>query len=740
MEQDSNSFIESNSQSSELIDRLVNLLVEVDVTESVTDNLEILATMFVDAEVSSNKEAIKTVELPVTDDRELTIEVVEELLAETIIEPEVLSIEEDDRSLAEGQIKFSPEIPKQEIKEEQKNDRSTTEKNKIDDSEKILETANAVNALIPLMVELLNSKIDFSKDAILEAVAPEIDRLIEQRTAEDAQKMGTALAPILPKAIGIEILSSPQQIAKAIAPEVALAIQEQIRLDRNSISRALGSEMGKAIKNQIELERDAMVDALYPVIGDTVSKYMVDVVKNINEKVEQALTPKGIERKIRAKLQGVSEAELILQEAIQYEVQAIFLIHKASGAIVEEVQSPQLKQKLESDLLAGMLTAIRSFVNDCISLDRTSELNEIEYGDAKIMLEVGGYCYLAAIVKGEPSKQFIANLRETLSQIILVHGETIENYDGDPRTIPSSIQTALSQLLENKTISAKKKKPLALLVLLGIILLAIGIPWGISLHRQSITSQIDRELYATPELSVYRLNSTIKGGKLILTGRVGSDYLKTQAETIVAKIAKREKLIVENQIVAAEVPIDPTLVGAEIQRTTDIINQREGVAIVADYQPKKLTIRGVVIDDRGLAEITQAFQAIPSIDTIVVQTSPKLPQINQRIYFPSNNTEIDLGKITQILREIASTLQDNPRLQLRIIGHADISGETEKNRQLKEKRAANIKLALADLGIEADRLHAIASSQPPPAVSGQNSLALSRCVRFELFIRNKTEQ
>jgi outer membrane protein OmpA-like peptidoglycan-associated protein len=739
MEQNSSNFIESNSQSSELLDRLVNLLVEIEATESVTDNLEILAKMFVAEESSSNIEAIETVELPIEDDRSLQLAVVEEIQTETIINPEAISGKEDDRNVPKVRVESNPEIPKQEIKEEQKSRRSTTETNKIDDPEKILETANAVNALIPLIVELLNSKMDFSKDTILEAVAPEIDRLIEQRTAEDSKKMGTALAPIIPEAIEIEIRSSPQQIAKAIAPEVALAIQEQIRLDRNSISRALGSEMGRAIKNQIELERDAMVDALYPVIGNTVSKYMVDVVRNINEKVEQALTPKGIERKIRAKLQGVSEAELILQEAIQYEVQAIFLIHKTSGAIVEEVQSPQLAQKLESDLLAGMLTAIRSFVNDCISLDRNSELNQIEYGDAKIILEVGGYCYLAVIVKGEPSKQFIANIRETLSQIILVHGETIETYDGNPRNIPSSIQTSLSQLLENKTISAKKKKPTALLAILGIILLAIGIPWGISLHRQNITSQIDRELYAAPELSVYRLNSTIKGGKLILTGRVGSEYLKTQAGTIAATIAEREKLALDNQIVAAEVPIDPTLAGAEIQRTTDLLNQKEGVAIVADYQPKNLTIRGVVLENRGLAEITRAFQAIPSIDTIVVRTSPELPQTSQRIYFAPNAATIDLGTTAQILREIVSTLQDNPRLHLRIIGHADISGETEKNRQLKEKRAANVKLALVNLGIEADRLHALASSQPPSSVSGQNSLALSRCVRFELFIRNKIE-
>ena len=126
-----------------------------------------------------------------------------------------------------------------------------------------------------------------------------------------------------------------------------------MRIDRESISRSIGPEMGKAIKAQIELERDAMVDALYPVIGSTIAKYMVEVVNAINEKVENALSIEGIKRKIRAKIQGVSEAELILQEAIPYEVQAIFLIHKGSGLIIRELQ-PDLAHQLESDLLAGM--------------------------------------------------------------------------------------------------------------------------------------------------------------------------------------------------------------------------------------------------------------------------------------------------------------------------------------------------------------------------------------------------
>ena len=78
-----------------------------------------------------------------------------------------------------------------------------------------------------------------------------------------------------------------------------------------------------------------------------------------------------------------------MQEAIPYEVQAIFLIHKASGLVIGELQ-PDLAHHLESDLLAGMLTAIRSFATDLIA--ESSELDEIDYGESKIILEVAGYC------------------------------------------------------------------------------------------------------------------------------------------------------------------------------------------------------------------------------------------------------------------------------------------------------------------------------------------------------------
>src|SRR5919199_519506 len=206
----------------------------------------------------------------------------------------------------------------------------------------IYEPAELINLLLPLIAEILTLKVTDSREDIARAIAPVVDEMIQRRAQQDIVAISTALAPVIPEAVAKQVLNSPGALAKALGPE-----------------------MGTAIKEQIMLERDAMVDALYPVIGSTISKYMAEAIQSINDKVENTFSMEGFSRKIRAKMQGISEAELIFREAMPFTVQAMFLIHKASGLVIAEVQ-PSDSQRLESEMVAGMLTAIRSFVNDVI--------------------------------------------------------------------------------------------------------------------------------------------------------------------------------------------------------------------------------------------------------------------------------------------------------------------------------------------------------------------------------------
>ena len=599
------------------------------------------------------------------------------------------------------------------------------------DPQKLVEV---VNSLIPLIVELVQFKLEDSQTEIIKTVRPVIDRLIEERIAEDSQKMATAIAPILPSAISKGIDLTPEAIAKAIAPEIALSIAEQIRLDENSISQTLGPEMGKAIKTQIELERDAMVDALYPVIGSTISKYMVEVVREINSKVESTLSPQGIKRKIRAKIRGVSEAELILQESVGYCVRAIFLIDKDSGLVVREIQQPG--ESLDSEMIAGMLTAIRSFANDCITSG--SELDTINYGDWQIPLEVAGYCYLAVVVKGESTKQFRNQMRRVLGEIVVEHGNLIKNYDGNLASVPPEIDTQLEQLIPSDGDKSSKSSSPVLLWLLILILGAIFIPWGIVNYRARSARRIERtaavKLDAAPELSVYRIVPEVSRGRLVVTGRVPSQYLRDRAATIVREIAEQNDLVLNDRITTVDVPVDPSLLTGEINRLTELFDRQPEVAIDTNYQPKTLTVTGFVSHHSDRQTIARAFSNIPGVDRVIFDLNA-LPIVEQRIYFESGEIDLNFADNTSKIDAVEQLLTRYPRLHLKLVAHSDGTGSLELDREIGEKRCQTVKTALVARGIEPKRVIARCDLLLLPAnTSDPQATWTNRYVSFEPFV------
>lgn len=543
--------------------------------------------------------------------------------------------------------------------------------------------------------------------------------------------MSEAIAHILPTAIAQEIANFPQEIAKAIAPEMALAIQNQIKLDQEAIPQTLGPEMGKAIKNQIEVERDAMIDALYPVIGNTISKYMVELAKSINEKVENALSIDGVRRKIKAKIKGVSEAELILQESITFSVEAVLLIHKSSGLVISQIQSPSSPLQ-EIDLFAGMLTAIRSFVNDCVASEGTvSELHEIEYDDYKIILEVAGYCYLAVLIKGETSRNFINKIRKTLSNIILKSGRIIEEFNGNKATVPQFIDSQLQPLITANIKSKKSKFPVALIVISSIFFITVCI----IIYRNKVASYWEKEtlnaLDASPELSVYRIIPQVRKNKLILRGRVPNLTLKKQAEKIIHQVAPH--LTLDNQIIAVNIPPDAKAIAGEVQRVSTILNQTEGVAINTNYQDHTVTITGFIFNLNQSQKISQTFQQIPGVEQ-VISTFQTQPYLGTRIYFEHNSTQVNTDQIKEEIKTIEKFLANHPRIHLIIIGHSDATGSVGQNEALAKARAKTVEQILLKNKVDARRLKVSVSLQSPPGVTTDQPLWLSRCVRFEIFI------
>lgn len=735
---------DGNSASSQLepIDELIDLLLDKDQDDSQSkqspnlalfdflpdDSIDLVPEL--EEKVESKSEAEGEVKVTLSDDRYNSSPDDSELEEETEAENEQAKSVSEEAYLPSPQTEEPDIIDCIEQLEEIDPQQASTE-----------DLADTVNNLIPLITELLQFKLDDSREGVIQTVRPVIDRLIEERISEDSQKMAIAIARILPSAIEEGIVLSPEETAKAIAPEIALAIREQIRLDADAISQTLGPEMGKAIKAQIELERDAMVDALYPVIGSTISKYMVEVVQDINRKVESTLSPAGIKRKIQAKIQGVSEAELIFKESVGYHVRAIFLIDKDSGLVIQEVQLPG-ETHLDSDMIAGMLTAIRSFANDCISSG--SELDAIDYGDWQIPIEVAGYCYLAVVVAGEPTKQFITKIRQVLSQIVMEHGKAIQNFDGNLADVPPGIGQKLEQLAEPNKDKPQKSSP-ALLWLLIFILSAILIPWGIVGYRARVARNIEQtvatQLDAAPELSVYRLESEVKQGKLTVSGRVPSDYLRSQASAIAQKIASENELELENRIINVDVPVNPSLIAGEISRLTSLFNQQSQVAIETKYSPETLTVTGFIENESVRQTIYRGFARIPGIERVVFDTFWQLPLVAQGIYFDLGSSQLNFADNSSKINAIKDLLNRYPQLHLKLTVHTDGKGSSEVNQRLGKERCQSVKSALVDRGIKPDRLKVNCNTLILPATPESDAAPWSnRYVSFEPFIPTNLSQ
>ncbi len=601
--------------------------------------------------------------------------------------------------------------------------------------QQIYEPTEVINPLVPLMVQLLKMKVGTSQDMVRAMATPILEEMITERARDNRPGMAMAIADLVPLAIEQEIQKHPQRIAKAIGPEVAAAMQEQMLVERDAIAKSLGPTIGRAIKNQIELERDSMVDALYPVIGGTVNRYIGEAINTINTKVETAFSVDGLTRKVRARMQGVTEAELILQESMPVTVQAIFLIQKTSGLVIAEIQPNREQNPLESNMVAGMLTAIRSFVNDCIAQSGTiSELSEVEYGDARIILEVAGYCYLAVVVKGSANAGLLKNIRRTLGQIIQNYGALIEGFEGDSETVPTAITVLLERLGESAVTTRPEKSPKTLLFLVGVVALLIFMPWLYFQVRGFFDQRLSTRIAAAlttelDDIAYSPLTSAVEGGRVRLEGRVPAERFKDEASTIAQGLAPGKTL--DNQIHVVTTPPDPAAVAGMIQLVTGLLNRNPGVDIRASYSPERVILTGSYRTTEDYEEIIQAFKTLPGIENLIEQDL--LPQaLARRIYFERDSAELNATEQMDKIIPISQFLRDNPDIEVRITGYVDASGPMEQNQDLSLRRADVVKEAIAAQGIDVNRMEVVGTVERPPGVTDNEAAWLSRCVRFEL--------
>ncbi|MDD0839386.1 OmpA family protein [Curvibacter sp. HBC61] len=145
---------------------------------------------------------------------------------------------------------------------------------------------------------------------------------------------------------------------------------------------------------------------------------------------------------------------------------------------------------------------------------------------------------------------------------------------------------------------------------------------------------------------------------------------------------------------------------------------------------------GTYIWSRHMDEQKKAMeQATQGSGVTVTQTADNQLQLNipSDISFDTGSAAIK-ADLRPILDQFATSLRNNPRAEVRIVGHTDSSGSDAVNRPLSEDRAASTRDYLAARGVAFERIQIEGRGASQPVASNDTAAGRARNRRVEIFV------
>lgn len=198
----------------------------------------------------------------------------------------------------------------------------------------------------------------------------------------------------------IQILEHSINEKKQLSAKVDPIINEKLQQFIKEIPNTLGPTITKTLKEEIKNSQDAVVEALFPILGKMIKRYVQHEMKllseKINNQVNNTFSFKRFFRKAKSKASGIEESDLIIQEQTNTKIEQVIIIEKGSGMVLAEYSKTKMA---DEDMVAGMLTAIKSFAEDAF-IKESQNLHYIEYDLYHIHLQNFSSFYIAVVVSG----------------------------------------------------------------------------------------------------------------------------------------------------------------------------------------------------------------------------------------------------------------------------------------------------------------------------------------------------
>ncbi|MEY2488514.1 MAG: hypothetical protein QOC70_456 [Verrucomicrobiota bacterium] len=243
--------------------------------------------------------------------------------------------------------------------------------------------------------------------------------------------------------------------------DIASVLPEAVKMSRergDQLSRALQPAVEGSFKESIGQRPQLFVDALHPIIGPIVRKSVAETLRRLlqsfNQTLEHTFSWRGLKWRWEALRTGRSFAEVVMLRSLVYRVEQLFLIHRETSLSLLHVTGDPATSK-DSDMVAGMLSAIQDFARDSFASGEDSVLEEFRVGELQVWIVPGRHAYLAAAIRGNPSLELRAALQETIETVHVLKGSALAEFKGDASAF-ESLRSELDSCLRAQYATAKE--------------------------------------------------------------------------------------------------------------------------------------------------------------------------------------------------------------------------------------------------------------------------------------------
>ena len=211
-----------------------------------------------------------------------------------------------------------------------------------------------------------------------------------------------------------EIIENPALLSEKVTP----IIEERLDFMKQNFPKEFHLAVENIVERKLKASQDEILEVIYPTLGKMIKKYVQHQFQMLKESIEEQIRTTlsaGIIGRIRYALFGLRPKEMsteILSKLDKTLIEEIFVIEHHSGILLG---SASRKGKVDLDMVAGMLTAIKAFVEDAFNHGE-EELEMVQYGTFSILIQNFPSYYIATALTGSLSAkekdQLISNIIE----------------------------------------------------------------------------------------------------------------------------------------------------------------------------------------------------------------------------------------------------------------------------------------------------------------------------------------